>query len=373
MGGPVSALTGLACAQATQGLEVSVAATFRHSPETDVPNSLKNSGVREVTQIGPTISPLMWNPRIKSKIGRLVSSADIVHIYGVWEQIQYQTAQTCQRLKVPYIFEPCGMLDPWSLSQKKLKKWIYLNLRMRRALQGASLLHFTSDEEARLVNNLKLTPPGLVRPLGIDTAEFASLPPRVCSTQSGLLNPKKLKLIFLGRVHYKKGVDLLISAFGRLKDIDCELVIAGPEHDPKYSRKLRELIDSLGIGARIQFTGMLRGEEKIKALASADLFILPSHQENFGIAVVESLAAGTPVLISDHVNIHPLITQIKAGETVSNHADALEKTIRKWLTDSALRTQAGERGRKYVLENLSWQAISRLWTETYLSLDSMRP
>src|SRR5262249_7650969 len=156
---------------------------------------------------------------------------------------------------------------------------------------------------------------------GINVTEYANLPPRGTFRETHGIPNDRLVLLFLGRLHPKKGFDLLLPAFARLKD-DTLLIFAGPSEE-RYQHSLKEEAIRLGIADRVLFTGMLLGSGKLAAFVDADLFVLPSYQENFGIAVAEALAAGLPVVISDQVNIHAEVAAAGAGGVVPTETAAL--------------------------------------------------
>lgn len=365
-GGTVAALVGLASAQRAIGMDVAIAATFVN-PEDDDANKVRAAGI-EVHQLGPCQDPRSRHPRMRSWIEELARRFEVVHIHGLWEEIQHHAARACQSLRIPYVISPHGMLDPWSLAQGAWKKKLYIALRLRRNLNRAAAIHFTTDIERELVRPLGLSTNTIVEPIGIDFREFDPLPAR------GALRRRFPQLgdlpivIFLGRVHRKKGLDLLIPAFAQLNDSPAMLVIAGP--DDEYEAEVRRMTSAAGIDKRVVFAGMLRGRERVEALVDSELFVLPSYQENFGIAVVESLAAGIPVIISDQVNIHREISGSGGGAVVPTQVDALANELSRWLGDADLRRAAGERGRAFVRERYDWPRVAASWAAHYASLVS---
>jgi glycosyltransferase involved in cell wall biosynthesis len=258
------------------------------------------------------------------------------------------------------------MLDPWSLRQGRLKKALYLMWRMRRHLNAASAIHFTAEAERVGTTRLRLRAPAIVEPNGIDVSEYANLPPRGTFRQRWNIPARQTALLFLGRLHPKKGLDLLLPAFAMLKG-DSLLVLAGPGDDD-YTRRLKAEADRLGVADRVVFTGMLLGEDKLSAFADADLFVLPSYQENFGIAVAEAMAAGLPVVVSDRVNIHAEIAGAGAGGVVPTDTAALAVELERWLSDPGRRRQAGASGRAYANSRFDWSVIAGRWEEHYEQL-----
>lgn len=365
-GGTVTALSALAVAQRQAGLEVSIISTFIE-PETEPANALRQRGL-EVHQIGPCRDPLSRHARIVPALRELIPLHDIVHIHGLWEEIQHQAARQSRRIRRPYIFSPHGMLDPWSLARGRWRKRIYLALRLRRDLQSAAAIHFTSNVERDLVAALKLRPPALLEPIGIDLGEFTPLPPTGIFRQKHPSLANRKIVLFLGRLHPKKGLDLLIPAVARLEP-DTALVLAGPDEDG-YQRTVERMIAENRLEDRVTLTGMLHGRERIEALVDADVMALPSYQENFGIVVIEALASGCPVVISDQVNIHREISAAGVGGVVPTKVGPLAEELRKWLSDPNLRRDAAQRGIPFVREHYDWQNIARRWVEHYRRLAS---
>jgi glycosyltransferase involved in cell wall biosynthesis len=364
-GGPAEALRGLAVAQRAAGLDVRVLATWSAGQDTGMAGQLGGKGV-PVQLIGPCHRPTAWRWGLAAAVRRHAAGADLVHIHALWEDVQHRAARAARRLGRPYLFRPCGMLDPWSLRQGRWKKALYLRWRLRADLDGAAALHFTTGEERDLTRPLGLRAPALVEPNGIDAADLDSLPPRGTFRADRGIPPDRRVVLFLGRLHPKKGLDLLLPAFARAGG-DSLLVIAGPGADD-YPARLEARAAELGIADRVVFTGLLLGRDKWSALVDADLFVLPSHQENFGVAVVEALGAGTPVLISDQVNLHGEVAGAGVGGVVPLDPEALPRELARWLGDGDLRRQAAGRARPFVRERYLWEQIARRWVGHYSRL-----
>jgi glycosyltransferase involved in cell wall biosynthesis len=369
-GGPVEALRGLACAQAAAGLTVEVVATWTRGANVDLAEQLRQRGVR-VDLIGPCWRPLGWHPRLSTIVSEAVGRANIVHIHGLWEEIQHRAARSAWRAGKPYLIRPCGMLDPWSLAQGRLKKALYLRLRLRTDLDRAAALHFTSQPECDLARPLGLRAPAVIEPNGVTLDEYVELPSRGTFRVRHGLDPGRPVVLFLSRLHAKKGLDLLLPAFAQARPRDALLVLAGPDADG-YRASLETEVKRLGLSERVLFTGMLQGAEKRAAFVDADLFVLPSYQENFGIAVVEALAAGTPVLISDQVNIHDDVRRAGVGGVVPTAIDPLAAELTRWLTDPDLHAAAAARARPFVRERYDWDRIARRWLDHYQHLAPTR-
>ena len=363
-GGPVSALIGLARAQAKVGMEVSI--VVNRSAESVERGELENLGVRFV-DLAPPLSTLRPEPKALQVLAAQIERAAVVHIHGVWEEPQHSAAVLARQLATPYLIRPCGMLDPWCLAQKRWKKKLYYQWRQKTDLNGAAALHFTSRAERDGTTALKLTSRALVEPNGLDLEKFQHLPADQLFRQQHLKNTTRKYLIFAGRLHPKKGLDILIPAFARSNLDGCLLCVAGPDEND-YRAVVESSVRSHGIENKVVFTGMLRDEMLLSALSGAELFVLSSYQENFGNAVIEALACGTPVIISDQVNIHPEIASAQVGAVVPLDVDILAREITRWMSDDKLRDAAAQRARPFVWERYDWNQIAARWKEHYRKL-----
>jgi len=271
---------------------------------------------------------------------------DAVIVDGLWQYHGLATRHALRGLPIPYYVFAHGMLDPWfkhTFPLKHLKKCLYWPWGEYRVLRDARAVLFTTEEErlrARQSFRLyrareRVVSYGAVEPPG-DTvrlcAGFLSAYPALASRRL---------LLFLGRLHPKKGCDLLLHAFARVAKAEPQLhlVMAGTG-DGEAVARLRALALELDIAERMTWTGLLQAELKWGALCASDAFVLPSHQENFGVAVVEALASGTPVLISDKVNIWREVDADGAGFVSADTVDGTVANLRQWLAlDAASRAQ----------------------------------
>jgi glycosyltransferase involved in cell wall biosynthesis len=365
-GGPATALVGLAMAQSQIGLNVSVIAGRLEGEDPSPAAQLRAQGI-SVDSIGPVRGPLSRHPHIPTAMRKRVPDVNVVHIHGLWEEIQHQAAAVCRRASIPYIFRPCGMLDPWSLRQSRWKKKPYMAWRLRRNLNGAAAIHFTADIERDLTIPLGLKPQSIVEPNGVDLCEFEN-PPTPGSFRDRYPIAKGRRLVlFMSRLHHKKGLDKLIPAFTRLKDRSAVLAIAGPDSDG-YQKTVEKMIADANIADRVFFTGMLWREQRVAALADSDLFVLPSYQENFGVVVIESLAAGTPVVISDQVNLYPDILAAGVGGVTPLDVEKLTVEMDRWLEDDEMRRATGEKAKRFARERYNWLKIAERWRGHYQRL-----
>ncbi|HEX8322723.1 MAG TPA: glycosyltransferase [Tepidisphaeraceae bacterium] len=365
-GGVAATVIGLAAAQARAGLNVTVLTSFMAGEDLSAVDELNAAGV-PTRSIGPSTRLAGWHRENRAATDAAVAAADVLHVHGIWEDIQHQAMRAAQRRRVPYVVLPQGMLATWSLQQKSLKKRLYLALRLRRNLNRASAIQFTTDEEARQAKPLALKAPVLIESLGIDLREFETLP------EAGAFRNRFPELVgrplvlFLSRLHPKKGLDLLIAAFAKANVGEARLVLAGPAND-SYGATVENLVREHNLTDKVLFTGMLKGRDRIAALADANLFVLASYQENFGIVVPEALAAGTATILSDQVNFSEHLAGQSFAQVIPCDVDALAKALGEWLGDADRRARAGEAARPWTMRRFDWAAIAERWKTHYAAL-----
>jgi glycosyltransferase involved in cell wall biosynthesis len=363
-GGPPIVLHGLAAAQARAGMDVRVVATWTTDPCPGVVAELESKGVK-VTHVGPAKNPMSRHPDTPRVLDELVRQADVVHVHAVWEQIQHLACVAARRHHVPYVLTPHGMLDPWNMSNGYWKKRLYLMWRMRRNLNGAAALHFATEMERGAVARLRLRPPAIVEPFGLEAAEFAELPAKgTFRARFPQVGDRRL-VTFLGRLDYGKGLELLIPAFARVAREDAMLVVVGPDSHSGYRRTVQAMIDQHGLRDRVLLTGMLTGREKLAALVDAHVLAQPSFHENFGLAVVEALACGCPAIVSDQVYLWPRIKAAGVGGVVPLTVDAVAAELSSWINDDQRREQAATAAREFALREFSWDRVAENWVGHY--------
>ena len=297
---------------------------------------------------------LTWNPGVSAFCRERLASYDVIHIYGLYDLIGPMVAAACRRLARPYVVEPMGMFQP--IVRNIWLKRIYHVALGDAMLRGASRLIATADQERQEIMNggisdLKI----VVRRNGIDVPkEFP--PPGSFRNQWDISGNLKL-VLFLGRLVSKKSPDLLLEAFARWRrrtNRSCPalLVMAGPDEGDGFRQRLESFAARLGLNGGVLFTGPLYGESKWAAYGDADLFVLPSQNENFGNTAAEAVACGTPVLVTDRCGIAPLVDR-RAGLVVSHDCAALEAGLEEILDDPdfAARLRAGCGG---VARSLGW-------------------
>jgi glycosyltransferase involved in cell wall biosynthesis len=365
-GGPAVALAGLAVAQQHAGLDVRVVASYREGREPSLAEQIRSKGVA-VTCVGPCFGRFARHPALSESVAADVEAADIIHIHALFEEVQHLSATFARRYGKPYLIRPCGMIDRWSLRRNWLVKRIYLAWRLSRMLEAAAAIHYTTGFERRNAEHLHLQPRAIIEPNGVDLAEYQALPaPGSFRKRFGI--PAGAPLItFLGRLHPGKGVEPLVRALGSGHLKHAHLAIVGPDSGGQLET-MQTLAARCGAAERVVFTGLLQGQDRIKALVDADVFALPSEHENFGIAVAEAMAAGAPVIVSPEVGIADDVTAAGAGAVVPLQQDLLAAELARWLGNAFLRANAGAQGRAYAFERFGWHEIGQRWAGHYAAI-----
>lgn len=293
---------------------------------------------------------------------------DIVHLHGIWNLELHRCAVICRRWHVPYVIAPRGMLEPWSLEQKWLKKKIARLLYQDHDLKCAAALHATAESEAEQFRKLGFKNPVIVSPNGVNV-------PKEWGTGSGERGTEEgiRRVLFVSRMHPKKGVIELVEAWNALTTHNpqlanwiCELVYTvGGETEREYEAKVKATVKELGLEDRFIFTGALNDEMKWQAYARADLFVLPTYSENFGIVVTEALWAGVPVITTSGTPWQEL-NERRCGWWVDVGVNPLVDALREAISlDDAQRREMGARGRALVEEKYTWAAVVKAMVKGY--------
>ncbi len=313
---------------------------------------------------------LWFGPR--SELVQLTREADVLHLHGVWEPLLPAMARTARSVGRPYVVTPHGMLDPWSLAQKKWKKKLALALGYRRMLDSAGALHLLNEDERSLLAPLKLRSLGEVIPNGMFLEDVdPPADPRIFgSRQPG--PGERPYILFLSRLHYKKGLDLLADAFAAIaaKYPHVDLVVAGP--DGGEEQPFRQRIIQLGLEARTWLTGPLYGPEKWSALAGASVFCLPSRQEGFSVAILEAMACRVPVVVSENCHF-PEVREVGAGRVVPLDSSSIAAALDAVLADPPGAKAMGEAGQRLVEQRFTWSKVATQMLALYERLLNQPP
>lgn len=329
-GGPIAAVDQLARVHRRWGHTVEVASLDDPSMDWLAQFPFK------IHALGPAISSYAYSQHFVPWLKANGRNYDCIVINGLWQFTGLGVLQA--NTGVPYFVFPHGMLDPWfkvTYPLKHLKKWLYWPWAEYQVLRKAKAVLFTCEAEKQLARQSfwLYTCHETVAHLGVDAPPGDPIQQRQVFLERFPVLKNKRLILFLGRLHVKKGCDLLIQAFARVAALDdrLHLVMAGPDQT-NWQASLQRMAQQLGIADRICWAGMLSGNLKWGALHSAEVFALPSHQENFGIAVVEALACGLPVLISNKVNIWQEICEDRAGLVAEDSLAGTVHVLQQWLT-----------------------------------------
>ena len=309
-----------------------------------------------------------WNPGLRKYLRAELQNFDVAHIFGLYDLLGPGTAAECRKHGIPYVLEPIGMYLP--IVRNLWLKRIYHRFLGREMVEGASLVVATAEQERReLVCGGIAKEKILLRRNGVDSP---SVLPERGSFREEFEIPANAKLVlFLGRLSEKKSPDLLLKAFagatgsGPGRGRRADLAFVGPDETGMKAR-LRKMAKSLGLGERVHFSDALEGEAKWQAYRDADIFVLPSQNENFGNTAAEAVAAGTPVIVTDQCGIAPLLEDV-AGMVVKHDEKDLRGALARLLEDNGLRTKLKE-GCKIAYHRLDWEEPLAEMEAAYRSL-----
>tara|TARA_R110001583_G_scaffold1285_1_gene10552 strand:- start:20480 stop:21628 length:1149 start_codon:yes stop_codon:yes gene_type:complete len=325
-----------------------------------------------VTCFKGSFGVLQYNKDFQLWLYENVANFDVVIIHGLWQFHGFATYKACIKASVPYVLFSHGMLDPWfnKISKlKTLKKNIYWRFFEGAVVNNATKVLFTSEEE-KILARTSFQPYAVKE----QVVAYGSPLPTVDIPSSAVkfldniphLKDKKFGL-FLSRIHSKKGIDILIEAFDRFSDTqpDFHLVIAGPDTHQLKEKLMKNC--SVGISDRIHWVGMLKGEMKWGAFHLAEFFILPSHQENFGIVVAEALSTFTPTLITNKVNIWREIDS--AGFVENDNVLGIERLLSRWFALTEVeKNEMGKKAHLCYQKNFSMEAAVDSLEKTLVSI-----
>lgn len=367
-GGPIRSVHGLARELVRLGHRVHVLTTDIDGPgRLNVPTDrwVELDGVE--VRYCPVGRPrrITRAPAMRGELARLLPEVDLVHLHAVWQWPTWLGARAAHRAGVPYLLSPHGMLVEELIARKSpLAKKAWLALIERRTLARAAAIHVTSALEAEAIRALGLDLSPLVEvPNGVDLPD--PLPSEREAEDAWEPYPRGRRLLFLGRISWKKGIDRVIRA---LVDVpDAVLRIVGNDECGTTS-ELEALAREIGVGDRVDFAGPEHGSGKWALLAGADLLVLPSLNENWGIVVSEALGVGTPVVASAGVGAAELVRRHELGAVVDGSAASLAVAIRELLAAPERRRDMGERAKRVIGHNFTHAAVARAMVDVYAQL-----
>lgn len=300
-----------------------------------------------------------------------VPNADLVLIHSLYQFTSTAAAHYCRKFQVSYVLRPHGILDPTLARRRRwFLKWAYIQLFEKRNLNYAAATQYSSRMEEDLARQfMAVKSPNLLIPEGICLDPFSKLPPRGTYRSKYPEMAGKTLILHLGRIHQKKGLELLVEAFSRVAGSrdDVHLVLAG-SGDEDYVMRIAGMLRDLGASDRATITGQLDDDEKLAVLRDADIFVLPSYGENFGISVVEAMACGLPVLISDKIGIWREIAEAEAGIVTACQPEEIVDAMERLLDDPGLRLTLGRNGKALVDAQFSRERMAERMEAAYRAL-----
>ena len=362
-GGPAKVVIELAEALHRKSLDISIFTTIRKGDL--FPTCPKGVDLQLFTQ---SFLAKLWTCHsldLARAVQHQASKFDLIHIHEIWHHPCYAAYRAARKAGKPYVITVHGALAPWALNYKVLKKKIYAALIQKHILNGAAATHAITQEEVNHIRAFRVSSPVAVIPNGIDPEKFQGLPPR---EELEKLYPKlegKKIILFLGRIHPIKGLDILVKAFGKIAKIrgDVRLVVAGPD-SAGYQNQVERLLKTEGVLDKTVFTGMLTGQRKLAALSRADIFVLPSYSEGFSMSILEAMACGLPVVITRQCHF-PEIAEARAGIVVVPDANQLAEALARLLDEPQLRKEMGANGRRLVQEKFTWDKVAEQMIRLY--------
>ncbi|HEY9302035.1 MAG TPA: hormogonium polysaccharide biosynthesis glycosyltransferase HpsP [Phormidium sp.] len=382
-GGPSQMVLGLSDALASRGIELTIITTDsngdigQHPLDVPLNQPIQQNGYQIIyfrcypwRRYKFSFSLLQW-------LNENARQFDLAHLHALFSPVTTLAATIARYHHLPYIIRPCGMLDPADLQKKKRLKQIYATLLERPNLAGAAAIHFTSKEEAKISERFGLGYTGKM-PVPQDLDFTGKMPvPRDLVIPLGVtagLFPKRLReskvpiILFMSRIEPKKGLDLLIPALESIlgSGIDFHFILAGSNpQDADYETQIKVQIHNSSLTKYTTITGFVSGDLKAELLTKADLFVLPSYYENFGIAVAEAMAVGVPVVISDRIHIAEDIQQAEAGWVGPLEVGAIANSIKSALLNPQERQRRGLNGKEYAKNHYNWEAIAQQTIDAY--------
>lgn len=364
-GGVVRAVLDVSSLTAAAGHDVTV---MTRDPA-DAPEDMRSGapGRPRVQQIEDHARGLRLSRQALRQVRTLVESADVVHLHTPWLPANLQLAGAARAARKPYILTLHGMLDTWSMSQKRAKKRLYLALAGRRLLANAACIHCTAEFEMTQAQLWTDNSRFRVIPLIFDLADYLQPAPPELAAKTFQVDRSRPTVLFLSRLHPKKRPDVLIEAVAILRDQrnPVQLLLAGTG-DEAYVNSLKRIARTRGLEDDARFLGLVTGPLKTSLYSLADVLAIPSSQENFGFVFPESLACRTPVITTRGVDIWPEL-EASGGAMILDPPTpaAFAHAIADILSDPTRRDRMGHAGRRWVLEYLDNDQILSRFEEMY--------
>ena len=369
-GGPIKSVHGLCKGLANLGHDVHVFTTNIDGPQDlDVPldTPVLIDGVKVWYFASRKLRRLHWSLSLTRALKFHLATFDVVHLHTIYLWPTSAAAHFARRSRVPYVLAPRGMLVAEMIEGKN--RWVkraWIACFEKRNLAHAATIHFTSSIEAEQAAKLGIvTRNTCIVPNGLDAEEIAASDPLVRMDADDTLGNEEPFLLFLGRVNWEKGLDRLIVALARVPK--CRLFVAGND-DSGYQNKLEALALEHGVAHRILFLGPIYGARKSVLLRQASALVLPSYSENFGNVVLESMAAGCPVIVTPEVGAAEVVRQTGGGVVLEGEPETLAAGINQVLADPEKLREMGKRGQSAIATRFTWSAVATEMDKVYRAI-----
>ncbi|MEH2048734.1 glycosyltransferase [Nostoc sp.] len=320
-------------------------------------------------RFSPNVKPVReyaFSSQLTQWLWENMDKYELVHVHALFSYPSTIAMAIARRKNIPYIVTAHGLLCEWSLQQSTRKKQTYLSLIERANLNSSQNMHFTSQKEQQEVSQLGLYAPNFVLPLGL------SLPTQSSDARQRLRQQFNIPanepvILFLSRLHYKKGLDYLCPALAKLTHYRFTFILAG-SGTPDYEAEIESLLISTGLRDRTRIVGFVEGETKNILMQGSDLFVLTSHSENFAVSVLEALAVGIPVVVTPGVALASLVKEKQLGYVPEMDVLAIASAIEQFFSQPQDAKDMGDRARKLICENYTWDRIASKLISVYTDI-----
>ncbi|OKH56219.1 glycosyl transferase family 1 [Calothrix sp. HK-06] len=369
-GGPSQAVLEMVRAIRDEGIDAEIVTTNDNGSDLlDVPLGQRIEYQQVPVWLFPRFSPnihavreFAFSYELTVWLWQRMHQYDLIHIHAIFSYASTIAMTIARAKKIPYIVRPLGQLCEWSLQQSARKKQIYLKLIERANVNNCQFLHFTSLQEQKEATQLNLNCPSFIVPHGLKFSPLIKDAKQHLRKKLNIPSDEPI-ILFLSRLHPKKGLDYLIPALGKF-NYPFHFVLAG-NGSAEYQAEIESLLISHGIRERTHLVGFVKGKTKDLFMQGADLFALTSYSENFGVAVLEALSAGLPTLLTSGVALSSLVKEHKLGYVTEQDVLAIHDALEEFFNHPNTAESMGERARKLILEEYTWKHNSTRLIEIY--------